>query len=310
MKRAIQGWWFELFGSFKLERLRLRTTATVVNLLAAMFLVCCTNGPLWRAFASALGATAAHGLLLFAGVALVLVFNSLLSLLSFRPLHKPLLIVVLGIAAIVNYYMESYQIVINGQMITNLLETDLREAAEQFSWALFRHVMLLGVLPAAILILTQINYRPWRRELLVRGAVVGTSLALLTVLLALNFKVMLLFGREHKELRMYVNPTYPIYSLFKKFGLSNQAHHKPSLQVIAADARRPAGRSAVVYVVGETARAEQFSLNGYSRETNPKLAKRNVISFPTYGPVEPTRPNHCRECSRIWENEITLPARR
>src|SRR5436190_13352167 len=87
-----------LLDFFKLHRLRLHTTATVVNLLAAVFLVCCANGPLWRAFASALGTTGGHGLLWIAGVALVLVFNSLLSLLSFRPVHKPLLIVVFGIA--------------------------------------------------------------------------------------------------------------------------------------------------------------------------------------------------------------------
>ena len=33
-------------------------------------------------------------------------------------------------------------------------------------------------------------------------------------------------------------------------------------------------------VVGETARSQNFSLNGYARQTNPELAKRGVISFP------------------------------
>jgi glucan phosphoethanolaminetransferase (alkaline phosphatase superfamily) len=35
-----------------------------------------------------------------------------------------------------------------------------------------------------------------------------------------------------------------------------------------------------VLVVGETARAHNFSLNGYGRDTNPELARRNVISYP------------------------------
>ncbi len=221
--------------NIKLDRLRLRTTATVVNLVAAVFLVCCANGPFWRAFASALGSATGHWLLLVvAGVILVLVFNCLLSLLSFRPVHKPLLIVVIGIAAIANYYMGSYRIVINGQMITNLLETDFREASEQLSWALFRHVMLLGVLPAGLLMLTQIRYRPWRRELLVRSGVVAVSLALLAVLLLANFKALLLFGRQHSELRMYVNPTYPVYSFFKTLRVNYRAHHKEPLRTIAS----------------------------------------------------------------------------
>lgn len=35
----------------------------------------------------------------------------------------------------------------------------------------------------------------------------------------------------------------------------------------------------MVLVVGETARAESFSLNGYAKKTNPELEKLNVINF-------------------------------
>ena len=35
-----------------------------------------------------------------------------------------------------------------------------------------------------------------------------------------------------------------------------------------------------VFVVGETARAANFSLNGYPRDTNPELAKLDIINFP------------------------------
>jgi lipid A ethanolaminephosphotransferase len=265
-------------NTFKLYRARLRTTPTVINLVIALFLVCCANGPLWRALASAAGPTAGYGPLLTVGVGMVLFFNGLLSLLSFRWAHKPLLIGIIGIAAIASYYMGSYRVVIDGQMITNVLQTDFREASEQLSWSLFRHVMLLGVLPSGILILTEIRYSPWRRELLVRGGVVGTSLVLLTVLFAVNFK-MLLSYRQHREVRLYMNPVYPIYSVFKMLRTNYQAHRQEPLRGIALDAKRSATRTALVYVVGETARADQFSLNGYPRETNPELRKRNVISF-------------------------------
>jgi len=185
------------------------------------------------------------------------------------------------LASIFDYFMGSYGIVINREMITNLLETDSREAAEFFTWALFRHVFLLGVLPASLLVLTQVRYRPWRRELWVRSGVVAASSALLAVLVLVNFKQLVLFGRNHRALRAYVNPTYPIYSFVKVLRANHEARGSQSLRVIASDATRPtsATRTDVVYVIGESARAEQFSLNGYDRPTNPELGLRKVISF-------------------------------
>ena len=35
----------------------------------------------------------------------------------------------------------------------------------------------------------------------------------------------------------------------------------------------------MVLVVGETARAESFALNGYTRATNPELSKLDIINF-------------------------------
>ncbi len=39
-------------------------------------------------------------------------------------------------------------------------------------------------------------------------------------------------------------------------------------------------KTVLVLVVGEASRAENYSLNGYDRETNPELKKQNVINFP------------------------------
>jgi lipid A ethanolaminephosphotransferase len=55
--------------------------------------------------------------------------------------------------------------------------------------------------------------------------------------------------------------------------------------VVGPDARIPPtdrSRELVIMVVGETARADRFSLNGYSRITNPLLAREDVINFPNF----------------------------
>jgi len=44
--------------------------------------------------------------------------------------------------------------------------------------------------------------------------------------------------------------------------------------------KRIGGRTPLlVLVVGETARSKNFSLNGYARDTNPELARRDVLSW-------------------------------
>jgi lipid A ethanolaminephosphotransferase len=55
--------------------------------------------------------------------------------------------------------------------------------------------------------------------------------------------------------------------------------------VVGADALIPPTdqtRELVILVVGETARADHFSLNGYERDTNPRLRQMNVFSFSNF----------------------------
>lgn len=268
---------------FKKSIPQFHTSSTVVNLIAAVFLVCFANGSFWRTVTTKLGlTTVSHWVLLVVfGLSLLMVFNILFSLLSFRPVYKPFLIVLFCTAATASYFMGSYGIVIDNQMITNLLETDVREATEQLTWPLFMHFFLMGVLPSTLLLQTQISYRPWRRELLVRGGVILGSTVLLVVITLAEFKELVIFTRQNREVRMYINPTYPIYSLIKTVKKNRQALANEPVKVIGADAKKPADtpKSAVVLVVGETARAEEFSLNGYARTTNPQLSTRNVITF-------------------------------
>lgn len=272
-----------MFRIFSRPLPKLRASSTIVNLAAAAVLTCCANAPFWRELARRID-LASTGNWFFAGtvaISLFLLFNALFSIVSFRPVHKPLLVLTFLIAATVSYYMSSYGIVIDRQMITNLLETDISEASEQLTWPLFRHLALLGVIPSLALLFTSISYRPWRRELMVRGGIILGSSALLVLLILANFKDVTLFGRENRALRMYVNPTYPVYSLIKTVRENRRARRDQPLEVIAADARRTvdAPRTAIVLVVGETARAEEFSLNGYSRNTNPQLSSRQIFNF-------------------------------
>ena len=91
--------------------------------------------------------------------------------------------------------------------------------------------------------------------------------------------------RNHTQLRYQINPLNSVYALLD---LTVIPSDKPSgpLQPLGTDAQilqrtastveRP---PLLVFVLGETARSQSFSLNGYERLTNPLLAKENITSF-------------------------------
>jgi len=270
----------DLFHNF---RHKLSFSSRTINLTAALFIVVFANRPFWHIFSTRLGLdTPGHwAFLLMTGLMIAIILNCLFSLFSFKLLYKPAVITLLLISAVVNYYMESYGIVINKQMITNLLETDFREASEQLTWPFFRHILLLGIAPSLLLGVTRVTYRPWKKELVERTVIFCGGALLLAALVLVNFKSIYLFGRRNPELRMYINPTYPLYSLIKVVTGRLKGPGEP-LRIIAADAVKPAAthKTLLVLVVGETARAEQFSLNGYQRQTNPELMQiNNLFNF-------------------------------
>jgi lipid A ethanolaminephosphotransferase len=97
-----------------------------------------------------------------------------------------------------------------------------------------------------------------------------------------HYKQFVLFGRENRDLQMFLNPSYPSYAMQKVLRKTYFARAEEPLRVVAADAvRKPQGsRTVVVLAIGETARAREFAFNGYGRDTNPRLALRNVVNFP------------------------------
>jgi lipid A ethanolaminephosphotransferase len=90
------------------------------------------------------------------------------------------------------------------------------------------------------------------------------------------------FIREHKTTRLYANPTFFTYSFIKYLSLQFAAQPVKTLSKTAEDAKNIGTSSKnelMIMVVGETARFDRFSLNGYKRLTNPELAKQEVVSF-------------------------------
>ncbi|NPA25881.1 MAG: phosphoethanolamine transferase [Deltaproteobacteria bacterium] len=261
---------------------KIATTPGGVALGAALLLATIYNLPFWkRLFALKETEIGNHPGFLFAVlVLLTAIFFCFFVLCSYRSILKTVLIVSFILAAIIFYFCYHYGVVIDYSMINNIMETDFHEAKELLSPALFLHLALFAGLPAAIIIKLPLRWKPSRRQSLTNLALITSALVVSGATIYGNYQAFALVGRQHRDLRMYINPTYAIYSLNKYYRIRHTT--VTAIKPIATDATLETNRkhrTLGIFVVGESARAANFALNGYRRPTNPELARRTVISF-------------------------------
>ncbi len=207
----------------------------------------------------------------------------LMSLLCWRWTLKPVIALFLTSAAFGAYFMLSYRVVIDSSMMVNVLQTDLKESLDLFSWRLVVAVIFLAVLPIVVM---------WKRrvrELTVLKTLAGNVQLLIASCIVAAVAVFPIYQdfassmRNHIQLRYLINPLNSFYGLSQ---LAIQPLQNPmgTLQAIGKDAKlgpmytNQPKIPLLVLVVGETARSGNFGINGYSRETTPllKAIKRNT----------------------------------
>jgi lipid A ethanolaminephosphotransferase len=263
-----------------------RISAPLLALTVSVLLATVNNVKFWTSFTHAAGGLSWQSLPLLMAVfaIVVLFFNACLTLLSFPFVAKPVLIALLLTTSAATYFMNQYGVVIDKAMVQNVFETDVREATELFTWQMVLTVATLGVLPSLLIARLDVQFPKGGRGLLKRGGVAGASLVVAALLLLVFFKSLAPALREHRELRFLLTPTNYIQAT------NGYLRAKFSVPVVVAPLGRDAIRGAMwngkarktvtFIVVGETARAMNFSLNGYQRTTNPLLSKQQgLINF-------------------------------
>jgi lipid A ethanolaminephosphotransferase len=257
---------------------------TRLILLTAFAFTLLFNDAFFRNAAQIYGGTL-HGWGFLASLAVFLfaITVLLLSILCFRFFTKPLLIGLLFLAAAAAYYMGRYNIVIDTTMLTNVIYTDSKEVKDLVSLGLFGKIGLLGLLPAYLIWRTHIQCASFLKEVRNRLLLMGAALLLAIASIVPFTADYSSFFREHKILRYYANPASFVYSSIKLVSESLAAADTGIRDALGISAHIPVtdyDRELIILVVGEAARADHFSLNGYERLTNPLLAQQNIINFP------------------------------
>lgn len=218
------------------------------------------------------------------GMTALIVF--LISLLSSRYTTKPVLVILLIFSSFTAYFMDSYNVVIDDIMIQNMVETNWEETADLLSFKILYYVLFLGALPSLFVYRIKLINYPLKKGVIqnIRNSVISIILVFATVLFFSKFYTS--FFRENKPLRYYANPIYYIYSVGKYLnGTSNT--HKTTVFPLGRDAQvvesdgdgNDDHKKLVILIVGEAARADHFSLNGYKRDTNPYSKQEKIINF-------------------------------
>ncbi len=254
-------------------------------LVAGLWIATVCNWPLWRALWALPEMHTPRGALFVAAFSVMIaaLSTALLSLAAWRGTIKPLIGVFLLAAALGAHFMGSYGAVIDPTMLVNMLQTDLREARDLLSGRLLASVLLLALLPLWLLGRVPVLRAPFARQLGRNVLAFVASTVVLVALLALSYADLSSTMRNHKALRYTINPISSFYSL-GRVAFDANAQSKGPLRVIGRDAqllaRAPGAKPPLLLlIVGETARADHFSLNGYARPTNAETAALGVISF-------------------------------
>ncbi|WXL25767.1 phosphoethanolamine--lipid A transferase [Ectopseudomonas mendocina] len=266
---------------------RVRLSRNVLTMLVALWVMATMNLPFWARVWQGVGGWDNDSplFLLSLPVFVWIWLYVLLSLLAWGRLTRPVLYLVLLVSAATSYFMHSYGIVIDYTMLTNVVQTDTAEATELLSWGMLLWMLGFAALPILLISRVQLIERPWKRELFGKLGSMAVLVVCLFALVMSCYQPYASLLRNNREVRLMLVPSNVVGAI--QGYLKREFSAPDKLEIVGADAHRvtPVALGAkpkpkvMVVVVGETARAVNFGLDGYERNTSPELAKRNVINF-------------------------------
>lgn len=261
------------------------TSPAVLIAVVVLYWIVVLNQPFFEKATLYLGEFSASGILLLTELFAFLFFAfAAVMFLGFIPgFLKSLLVVLTLIAAGSFYFTHEFGTIINTDMMRNVFATDYREAGELVTPAFIAELILFSA-PALWATLTSELTDYSLRHRFLRGTCgfLGCAAATL-VLLYISYQGFSSAIRGEPILRHLITPLNAVSAAVRtavKRDIPSDNKEKiiidPAPSLTDSDDRRPL---LLVVVVGETVRLANWGLAGYSRNTTPELARRNVIAF-------------------------------
>jgi len=256
--------------------------SVTLSLLVALYLALVMNRTFWFKIFDHF-----HHDLFLTGVAVVILtalFMAFTVAVSVKYLIKPIFIFLILLASTVSWFTDQFGSTIDVEMIRTILETRPAEARNFINPSFLLYLFLTGIIPSVLIAFAYVRHRNWWSKVFHNLAVIIPLLAIAVVASLSISRQLISTMRENSNTIRLINPVAPIVSAVKYV----HANVRAKSVVVAplgldATVRNAfhAGRKprVLIVVAGETARAANFSLGGYMRQTNPELEKRSVIYF-------------------------------
>ena len=211
--------------------------------------------------------------------ALNIVFN----ILSLPLLHKVIIPAFLIISAAISYNSVFFNVYFDRDMLTNVLQTTVAESSRMLTFPYLAWVIGLGVIPAVLYVFTKVEYKKWWKEATLRFAAVAIFALGIVVVGSVYYQDYASFFRNNKALPHLIYPSNFVAATVSK--IKHYYRDNMPFTPLGLDAQQDkpdAYRHVTILVVGETTRVQNWGLNGYARQTTPKLAARGeqIFNFP------------------------------
>lgn len=259
---------------------------TVYLIIFALYVGLLLNLAFYRQVFTLLPVNSLHNWLVFLSMPVVAfsVMNIHTTLASFLKLDRLVISLFILLSASAQYFIWTFGVVIDRAMITNILDTTPAESFALMSGKMVLTLGLSGVLMVALAWWIKISKAKtvWR-SIAVRLLNILVSALLIVLVAALFYKDYASVFRNNKELVKSLSPSNSIVAINSWYA-HNKMDNLPLVNIGEDAVQKPEMHSGprknlTILVLGETSRAQNFSLGGYERETNPRLKQDDVIYF-------------------------------
>ncbi|MEN4536322.1 phosphoethanolamine transferase EptA [Pantoea agglomerans] len=213
------------------------------------------------------------------------VINIVVTIASFLWLDRITIALFIFVSATAQYFIQHYGIILDRSMITNMVDTTPAESMALLTPKMIVVIFFTGIFMAVLAFWPAFKKSvPVWKDVLERALSLVISVVLIAVIAMLFYKDYASLFRNNHELVKSLSPSNFIAASLSYYNHRERANLP--LVKIGEDAHQPPHmlngpkKNLTILVVGETSRAANFSLGGYSRPTNPLLAEDDVVYFP------------------------------
>lgn len=186
-------------------------------------------------------------------------------------LTKLLSIVITVANSAAMYFMVTYQVILDKDMMGNVFNTNSQESLSYLGASLILYLLFWGILPS--ILISKVSIKKTGKILL---SIISVSALVVTLTWSFYFSSTWLWFDQHgKRLGGTVLPWSYIINSVRYQNLQSAKSQKQEL--LPAGTLKNSDKQIVVLVIGETARASNFEQYGYDRQTTPHLVQEGAI---------------------------------